>query len=166
MKTLFPSCSWTSPPTLPWPSRSTTPSFAFSENTISVDLTMAWLWRIFVLQRCRGNREVTEKNQATLTYQDLRIPLYVQRIRDFLIQSYDLGMGFFDHQSYEFSGGVWILKIVDASEIPLTGCSLVVDPIIFTRDLLHLRWCRIFSGQRCVCFFFLIFELWVVAVVR
>ena len=29
-----------------------------------------------------------------------RIPLY----------SYDLGMRLFDHQSYEFSGGVWILR--------------------------------------------------------
>ena len=26
------------------------------------------------------------------------------------LQSYDLGMGCFDHQSYEFSGGVWILR--------------------------------------------------------
>ena len=30
--------------------------------------------------------------------------------KGFPLQSYDLGMGFFDHQSYKMSGGVWILR--------------------------------------------------------
>ena len=157
MKTLFPSCSWTCP---------------HIAIAIQVNDSFVRILREHDLGRSHHGVTLADFCFTTMSREpggDWEKPCNCNILRSkdpFVwgispIQSYDLGMGFFDHQSYEFSGGVWILRIVDASEIRLTGCSLVAYPIIFTRDLLHLRWCRIFSGQRCV---FLNFELWIVAV--